>query len=121
MASFYIKTKPYYTAGETVSGEVQLAVPASIGGCSGVSLRFTAFECIKWVSPHQIPQPSSSPIITASSAIVPASQPLSNLQHVDVRISQCRKSKFRSALLSRSQTVGYDRIWCVLPRTSFTR
>lgn len=48
MASFFIQLdKPYYIPGDTISGEVFLTVPASISGCKGVSLRFSAFECLK--------------------------------------------------------------------------
>lgn len=56
MATFFIQLhSTHYTAGDTVSGEVLMAVPASIAGCQGVSLRLTAYECLKWVSPRRIP------------------------------------------------------------------
>lgn len=55
MATFFIPLdKPHYTAGDTVAGEVLMAVPASISGCQGVSLRLTALECLKWVVPRRV-------------------------------------------------------------------
>ncbi len=105
MASFCIQLdKPYYTAGDTIAGEVLMTVPASISGCKGVSLRLSAFECLKWVSPHRIDPPKASPIKQGPSSVLPASQPL---HHVDVPLLLFRKSKCLSANPSRSQTVGY--------------
>jgi hypothetical protein len=107
MASFCIQLdKPYYTAGDTIAGEVLMAVPAAISGCKGVSLRLSAFECLKWVSPHRIAPPQPNPIKQGPSSVLPGSQPL---HHVDVPPLLLRKSKYPSANPSRSRTVG-----CVL-------
>lgn len=89
MASFFIQLdRPYYTAGDTIAGEVFMTVPASISGCKGVSLRLSAFECLKWVSPRRIPQPPPNSVKQGPSAVLSANQPL---QHVDVLSLLCRK------------------------------
>jgi hypothetical protein len=109
MATFFIQLdRPHYTAGDTVAGEVLMAVPASIGGCQGISLRLVAFECLKWVVPRRLPNLPSTPIQYGSSAIVPASQPL---HHADVGASPRRKSRYRSANRNRSQTADCGRNW----------
>ena len=101
MASFFIQLdKPYYTAGDTITGEVFMTVPASISGCKGVSLRLSAFECLKWVSPLRIPQPQPNAVKQGPSVVIPMSQPL---QHVDVHSILRRKSKYLNANPSRNQ------------------
>jgi hypothetical protein len=50
MAQFFIQTdKEFYFSGETVNGHVWVSVPGLIQGASGISLRFTGYECVKWV------------------------------------------------------------------------
>jgi hypothetical protein len=50
MATFFIQTdKPFYFAGETVNGCVYVNVGAMIVGAQGLSLKFTGYECVKWV------------------------------------------------------------------------
>lgn len=50
MATFYIQTdKDYYFAGETVNGNIFINVGAMIVGAHGLSLKFTGYECVKWL------------------------------------------------------------------------
>lgn len=50
MAQFFIQTdKPSYFAGETVNGQAFINIGAFITGAQGVSLKFTGYECVKWV------------------------------------------------------------------------
>lgn len=50
MATFYIQTdKDYYFAGETVNGTVMINVGSMIVGSQGLALKFTGYECVKWL------------------------------------------------------------------------
>jgi len=50
MATFYIQTdKEFYFAGDTVNGNIFVNVQAMIVGAQGLSLKFTGYECVKWL------------------------------------------------------------------------
>lgn len=50
MASFFIQTdKEFYFSGDTVNGNVFVNVGAFITGAQGISMKFTGYECVKWV------------------------------------------------------------------------
>lgn len=50
MATFYIQTdKDFYFAGDTVNGNIFINVGAMIVGAHGLSLKFTGYECVKWL------------------------------------------------------------------------
>lgn len=50
MATFYIQTdKDFYFSGETVNGQVFVNVGALIVGATGLTLKFTGYECVKWL------------------------------------------------------------------------
>ena len=50
MATFFIRTdKDFYFAGDTVNGNVFVNVNAMIVGAQGLSLKFSGYECVKWV------------------------------------------------------------------------
>jgi uncharacterized protein YfaS (alpha-2-macroglobulin family) len=50
MADFYIQTdKDAYFAGETVNGQVFVNVLTMLPQAKGVSLKFSGYECVKWL------------------------------------------------------------------------
>lgn len=50
MATLAIETdKTEYEVGETVTGRVLMSVAARIKGPQGVSLKFSGYECVKWL------------------------------------------------------------------------
>jgi len=50
MAQFYIQTdKEFYFAGDTVNGSIFINVGALILGATGISMKFSGYECVKWV------------------------------------------------------------------------
>jgi hypothetical protein len=50
MATFFIQTdKDFYFSGETVNGSVFVYVNSFITGAKGISMKFTGYECVKWV------------------------------------------------------------------------
>lgn len=58
MATFFIQVdKPFYFAGETVNGFVYVNVGAMIVGAQGLSLKFTGYECVKWVEAQELHRP----------------------------------------------------------------
>ena len=61
MASFFIQTdKDFYFAGDTVNGNVFVSVNAMIVGAQGLSLKFSGYECVKWVETIELYRPSPS-------------------------------------------------------------
>lgn len=93
MASLLITLdKSIYLAGDTVSGQVLLAVPATISGSQGISLHFAAFESLKSIQPQQIQ--SSTNI------------PLDQVYHTDVSNLPFRKYKSQSAHQNKTPTAG---------------
>lgn len=82
MANFYIQTdKDFYFAGDTVNGSIFVNVGAMIVGAQGLTLKFTGYECVKWVEAtelhrpqpvHQVPgQPRRPPPYDPIAAIPP--------------------------------------------------
>lgn len=62
MADFFVQTdKDVYFAGETVNGNVFINVGAIITGAQGVSLKFTGYECVKWVDAQELRRPQPNP------------------------------------------------------------
>lgn len=62
MATFFIQTdKDFYFAGETVNGNVFINVGAMIVGAQGLSLKFTGYECVKWVEATELHRPRPQP------------------------------------------------------------
>lgn len=62
MATFYIQTdKEFYFAGDTVSGNVFVNVGAMIMGAQGISLKFSGYECVKWVESQELHRPAPNP------------------------------------------------------------
>lgn len=50
MATFFIQTdKEFYFSGETVNGNIFANVGSLITGAQGISMKFTGYECVKWV------------------------------------------------------------------------
>ena len=59
MASFFIQTdKPFYFAGDTVNGQIYVNVGAIIMGAQGLTLKFTGYECVKWVQATELHRPT---------------------------------------------------------------
>lgn len=96
MANFYIQTdKDFYFAGDTVNGSIFINVGAMIVGAQGLTLKFTGYECVKWVEAtelhrpapvHQVPgQPHRPPPYDPIAAIPPHL-----LVNSDVSIPLCR-------------------------------
>lgn len=51
MADFYIQTdKDVYFAGETVNGQIYINVFSNLPMANGISLKFTGYECVKWLT-----------------------------------------------------------------------
>lgn len=82
MATFYVQTdKDFYFAGETVNGSIFINVGAMIVGATGLALKFTGYECVKWLEakelhrprprPHQPGQPPPPPPFDPIAAIPP--------------------------------------------------
>ena len=62
MATFYIETdKDYYFAGQTVNGKVFINVGTMIVGAQGLALKFTGYECVKWVEATELHRPRHNP------------------------------------------------------------
>jgi len=58
MATFFIQTdKDFYFAGETVNGNIFVNVSAMIVGAQGLSLKFTGYECVKWLEATEMHRP----------------------------------------------------------------
>ena len=58
MATFFIQTdKEFYFAGDTVNGNVWVNVGAVIQGATGLSLKFTGYECVKWLESRELHRP----------------------------------------------------------------
>lgn len=52
MANFFIQIdKPFYFAGDTVNGSILVNVVAMLPA-TGISLKFTGYECVKWNTSH---------------------------------------------------------------------
>ena len=50
MADFYIQyDKEFYFAGDTVNGQIYINVGTFLGDASGIYLKFTGYECVKWL------------------------------------------------------------------------
>jgi hypothetical protein len=59
MANFFIQTdKDFYFAGDTVNGNIFVNVGALIVGAQGLSLKFTGYECVKWLEARELHRPS---------------------------------------------------------------
>ncbi len=51
MADFFVQTdKDFYFAGQTVNGNIFINVGTFITGAQGISLKFSGYECVKWVT-----------------------------------------------------------------------
>lgn len=62
MANFFIQTdKDFYFAGETVNGNIFVNVGALIVGAQGLSLKFTGYECVKWLEATELHRPAHNP------------------------------------------------------------
>ncbi len=62
MADFFIQTdKDVYFAGDTVNGQIYINVGTIITGAQGVSLKFTGYECVKWVDANELHRPRPNP------------------------------------------------------------
>ena len=62
MADFFIQTdKDAYFAGETVNGNVFINVGTFITGVQGVSLKFSGYECVKWLTATELHRPRHNP------------------------------------------------------------
>jgi hypothetical protein len=58
MANFFIQIdKPFYFAGDTVNGSILVNVVAFIPS-TGISLKFTGYECVKWNTSREIIRPT---------------------------------------------------------------
>lgn len=58
MATFFIQTdKEFYFSGETVNGNIYANVGAFITGVQGISMKFTGYECVKWVEAQRLYRP----------------------------------------------------------------
>ena len=61
MADFFIQTdKNVYFAGETVNGQIFINIGAVIIGAQGLSLKFTGYECVKWVEATELHRPANN-------------------------------------------------------------
>lgn len=57
MANFFIQIdKPFYFAGDTVNGNILVNVVQFLPA-TGISLKFTGYECVKWNSSYEIVRP----------------------------------------------------------------
>lgn len=57
MANFFIQIdKPFYFAGDTVNGNILVNVVQPLPA-TGISLKFTGYECVKWNSSYEIVRP----------------------------------------------------------------
>lgn len=62
MADFFVQTdKDVYFAGDTVNGQIFINVGTIITGAQGVSLKFTGYECVKWVDAQELHRPRPNP------------------------------------------------------------
>ena len=62
MANFFIQTdKDFYFAGDTVNGNIFVNVGALIVGAQGLSLKFTGYECVKWLEARELHRPAYNP------------------------------------------------------------
>lgn len=59
MATFFIQTdKDFYFSGDTVNGNVFVNVGSFITGATGISMKFTGYECVKWVEATRLYRPT---------------------------------------------------------------
>ncbi len=50
MADFFIQTdQEFYFAGDTVNGYIYINLGTFIGNATGIYLKFTGYECVKWL------------------------------------------------------------------------
>ena len=50
MADFFIQTdREFYFAGETVNGFIYVNIHTPMPQATGISMKFTGYECVKWV------------------------------------------------------------------------
>lgn len=62
MATFFIQTdKDFYFAGDTVNGNVLINVGALIVGATGLTLKFTGYEVVKWLEAQELHRPRPQP------------------------------------------------------------
>ena len=62
MADFFVQTdKDFYFAGQTVNGNIFINVGTFITGAQGISLKFSGYECVKWVTAQQLHRPRPNP------------------------------------------------------------
>lgn len=62
MADFYIQTdKEFYFAGDTVNGYIYVNIHTPFPQATGISMKFTGYECVKWLTAQELHRPRPNP------------------------------------------------------------
>lgn len=62
MADFFIQLeKEEYFAGDTINGFIYVNVHTNIPSAQGLSLKFTGYECVKWLNARELHRPRPNP------------------------------------------------------------
>ena len=62
MADFFIQTdQEFYFAGDTVNGQIYINVNQFLADASGIYLKFTGYECVKWLEARELHRPRRNP------------------------------------------------------------
>lgn len=58
MADFYIQfDKESYFSGDTVNGYIYINAFQGFPNATGISMKFTGYECVKWLKAQQLHRP----------------------------------------------------------------
>lgn len=127
MANFYIQTdKDFYFAGDTVNGSVFVNVSAMIVGAQGLTLKFTGYECVKWVEATELHRPRPVQQRPGQPPRPPPFDPIAAipphlLVNSDVLVPQHRTSAFLTASHRKTTSETSGRSTSAPPPTDTSR